>query len=237
MDVFLLIRLISAHLVTDFLVQSNRGERQRQKKGWGSLWLYIHGALAGLLVYLFSAIWSAVWLAIAVAFTHVLTDGLKSRTKESVLSFALDQAAHVAVILVCWTLITGDYTLIILAGRKFHDAHWWIIVFSYVVVIWPAGIAVGSVTGRWRNDGKGKEASSTGVDGAGLLIGRLERFLILTFILLNHFEAIGFLIAAKSVFRFSELHSHAEYIIIGTMLSFSISLVIGLIVQYLLAIV
>ncbi|MFO7902720.1 MAG: hypothetical protein R6U98_08675, partial [Pirellulaceae bacterium] len=49
------------------------------------------------------------------------------------------------------------------------------------------------------------EVGDVGTEGlfrAGLWIGRLERVLILTFFLLQRFEAIGFLIAAKSIFRF-----------------------------------
>ena len=59
--------------------------------------------------------------------------------------------------------------------------------------------------------------------------GELERFLVYVLILVNQFEAIGFLIAAKSILRFGELKEDrrdAEYVIIGTMWS----LVCGLLV-------
>ncbi|MFO7738926.1 MAG: hypothetical protein R6V46_10655, partial [Desulfatiglandaceae bacterium] len=53
------------------------------------------------------------------------------------------------------------------------------------------------------------------------------------FFLLQRFEAIGFLIAAKSIFRFGEVskperRKEAEYILIGTMLSFLIAIVTGI---------
>ncbi len=62
----------------------------------------------------------------------------------------------------------------------------------------------------------------------------IERVLILTFIILNQFEAIGFLIAAKSVFRFGEIKDSnqqktAEYILIGTLLSFSLAILVGIV--------
>jgi len=51
----------------------------------------------------------------------------------------------------------------------------------------------------------------------------------------GHWEAIGFLIAAKSVFRFGDLKESkerklTEYILIGTLLSFGIAMITGIIV-------
>ncbi len=61
----------------------------------------------------------------------------------------------------------------------------------------------------------------------------LERLLVFSFILLNQWEAIGFLLAAKSVFRFGDLTNAkdrqlTEYILIGTLLSFGIAIIISL---------
>ena len=68
---------------------------------------------------------------------------------------------------------------------------------------------------------------------AGQRIGYLERVLILTFVLLNQFSAIGFLIAAKSIFRFGDLTKHqdrklTEYVLLGTLTSVAMTLAIGL---------
>lgn len=65
----------------------------------------------------------------------------------------------------------------------------------------------------------------------------LERLLICCFILAGHFEAIGFLLAAKSIFRFGDLKEAqdrklTEYVLIGTLLSFGIAIATGLLVQY-----
>jgi hypothetical protein len=59
---------------------------------------------------------------------------------------------------------------------------------------------------------------------------------VFCFILTGHFEAIGFLLAAKSIFRFGDLKEAkdrklTEYVLIGTLLSFGIALLIGLLVQ------
>lgn len=72
---------------------------------------------------------------------------------------------------------------------------------------------------------------------AGKLIGITERFLILTFIFLKQFEAIGFLLAAKSILRYKNDDDNntikTEYLLIGTLLSFGLALAISQFVRYL----
>ncbi|MFZ0597577.1 MAG: DUF3307 domain-containing protein, partial [Flavobacterium sp.] len=53
------------------------------------------------------------------------------------------------------------------------------------------------------------------------------------------FEAIGFLLAAKSIFRFGDLKEAkdrklTEYVLIGTLISFGTAIIAALIVQALL---
>ena len=69
---------------------------------------------------------------------------------------------------------------------------------------------------------------------AGKYIGVLERVLVFIFIVVGHWEAVGFLITAKSVFRFGDLTASkerklTEYILIGTLISFGIAIVISLV--------
>lgn len=74
---------------------------------------------------------------------------------------------------------------------------------------------------------------------AGKWIGYLERILILTFILTSNIEGIGFLLAAKSVFRFGELNKTkdikiTEYVLIGTFASFTIAILLGFGIKWLM---
>ena len=75
---------------------------------------------------------------------------------------------------------------------------------------------------------------------AGKWIGMMERILIFTFILLNKLETIGFLLAAKSVFRFGDIkdtndQKKTEYIIIGTFMSFMIAILAGIVVKLIIS--
>lgn len=81
-----------------------------------------------------------------------------------------------------------------------------------------------------------------GLKDGGRIIGYLERLLIYVFILSGQFAGVGFLVAAKSIFRFGELkesenRKQAEYIIVGTFISFLLAIVISLAAQALLELV
>ena len=78
-----------------------------------------------------------------------------------------------------------------------------------------------------------------GFPEGGRIIGYLERAMIYLLILVDQPAGIGFLIAAKSIFRFGELREgtnrmEAEYILIGTLLSFLYGLVVSYLVVMLL---
>ena len=78
--------------------------------------------------------------------------------------------------------------------------------------------------------------SSISLNEAGKWIGIFERILVFTFVITGHFEGIGFLIAAKSILRFNDIKGNearkeAEYILIGTLMSFAMSIIVGLVVR------
>ena len=75
-------------------------------------------------------------------------------------------------------------------------------------------------------------ADDRGLPAAGKLIGRLERFLILLFVYSDTLTGVGFLLTAKSVFRFGdakddETHRRTEYYLIGSLASFTLAIVLG----------
>jgi len=77
------------------------------------------------------------------------------------------------------------------------------------------------------------DSNEESLNNAGKYIGMLERLFVFTFVVTGNWEAIGFLLAAKSVFRFGDLKKSkdrklTEYILIGTLLSFGIAIAIGI---------
>ncbi len=78
-----------------------------------------------------------------------------------------------------------------------------------------------------------KDQNEHGNFHSGALIGALERGLMLVFVVMSQYEAIGFLVAAKSILRFSQVSSEdekSEYVLAGTFLSLSFALGLGLLV-------
>lgn len=227
MEISLLIRLIIAHLLTDFVFQSDSWVKQKYKDGWHSRSLYVHGAVAGILAYLFSGLWSLIWIPVTIAATHIIIDGVKAKFDDNIKSFSLDQLAHFAVIFAIWIwIITPSLEdLAVLEQLFLPGIKIWVILTAYLIIIWPSSVLISKLTEKWRMDVNGDGS----LENAGRWIGRLERFLILTLVLLQKYEAIGLLVAAKSIFRFSKSRDVGEYVLIGTLISFTIAIIVGLI--------
>lgn len=233
----LLFRLLLSHFVMDFLLQKKSWVTQKYEKRWKSPWLYIHGIIAGIVSYLFAATWSAVWIIPLVGITHILGDGCKSRFRDTAWPFLWDQVVHVSVVLLTWTLLLNLASPSVPVTQSIHTK-FWALVLLYTIVIFPTGIFVQKSMESWQKDLE-KEGTLS-LQTAGLWIGRLERILIVTFLLFNHFEAIGFLIAAKAVFRFGDTRNgsnrkETEYFLLGTLTSFTIAIILGVVTQWLLA--
>lgn len=109
------------------------------------------------------------------------------------------------------------------------------LLLSYSMVIWPFSWIISSLMDRkWGDEVQAEEGK--GLKGAGKWIGRLERILILTFILVGQLQAVGYLIAAKAIFRFNQLQEdrdrkRTEYVMIGTFLSFTSTIVLGVLLR------
>lgn len=226
------IQLLLAHIVGDFLLQPNSWVENKEKKKHKSPYLYLHVFLHGILAWLFvgeQAFWS---YALVLAILHGIIDFLKLRfqTKKTKRNwFSIDQVLHL-VVLIGITFWYNDST-IDLSGM---ENRFWILATGLILLTKPTSIIIKNIISIWTPESKNKDKS---LQNAGNYIGILERLFIFCFILTNHFEAIGFLLAAKSIFRFGDLKEAkdrklTEYVLIGTLLSFGVALLIGLLAQY-----
>lgn len=227
MNYFLVVRLVSAHVVGDFLLQS-RGfcEGKKKLETWKG-WYYqsVHAFIQALMTYLFVGEWSCILLPAVVFVSHFVIDVIKSFSCRDTLSvFAIDQFSHLAVLgVIYYFILDGDLSLAAVSWQ-----HAWTILLAYVLVLQPASILIEIFNRRFDGSQDGKSL----IEG-GKNIGYLERILIVTFVLSGWMEGIGFLLAAKSVFRFGDLKNnkelkHTEYVLVGTLLSFTIAVLIGL---------
>src|SRR5690606_21609240 len=109
----------------------------------------------------------------------------------------------------------------------------WVYATSIVFITVVSGILIKELMHNWTKTLN--ESNEDSLINAGKYIGMLERMLVFIFVITGHWEGIGFLVAAKSVFRFGDLKESknrklTEYILIGTLLSFAIALFTGLLV-------
>ncbi|MGD2162910.1 MAG: DUF3307 domain-containing protein [Anaerolineales bacterium] len=228
--------LFTAHILADFLLQTDLDVRWKTRPRV----LLKHTLIVAVLSYLLLGILRAWPLILVLALSHALFDFIKTRyAQDRLLFFLIDQLAHLAVILATVLVLNSlnlqphPYSLGILLGRPYYIL---CALFSGITVtVKVGGFVVGyavrplleemELKAEQAGDDNIINPLERGFEEGGRIIGYLERALILLFVLVNQPQAVGFLIAAKSIFRFGELSDssrrmEAEYIIIGTLYSF-----------------
>lgn len=233
----LLLKLVLAHFLGDFVLQPDSWVADRKKRKLKSPWLYVHSLVHAALSYLFLADWGNIWLPLLIMSGHFLADLWKSGRPDSTRLFLTDQLFHLAFLSTLWMLFYGQ------AGSAFNGLlQLWgnekvlVCLAAALILIWPSAILIRKLTAFYQEQipvGEGDRVTD-GLKDAGKWIGIIERLLILVFILLHQYQVIGFLIAAKSVFRYGEIKNsqdrmRVEYLFIGTLVSFSLAIFAGLI--------
>lgn len=233
----LVLRLILAHLIADFLLQPNSWVKDKNEKGIRSFKLLLHilvvtGVSTILTIDFF------VWqIPVSIFVLHYLIDLLKIyfRTPKAndLLWFIADQFLHIISIIGVAMLIGGAANQWIEGlGELLSSKEVLVFALAYCFIIWPSMIIINLATQGWQTQINDEMGPS--LQNAGKWIGILERILVLTFVLAAQFQAIGFLIAAKSILRISVKTENSarilsEYVLIGTFISFTIAILVGLV--------
>lgn len=231
MDVILL-KLVLAHLLGDFFLQPGAWVIEKEKKKLKSVKLYLHILLHTVLIFLVFFSFEVWKIALLIGVLHGLIDMLKlvsqkERTKRT--WFFVDQGLHLLVVLACWYAFYQPSVHF----AAIQQPHLWLIGLGALFLTSPTAIFIKIIIAKWIPQEKGTGKITASLQDAGRFIGILERLLIYLFVCTNHFEAVGFLLAAKSIFRFGDLReAHdlklTEYVLIGTLLSFGIALLVSM---------
>lgn len=213
-------------MIADFFLQTQSCCDAKREKHWRSRHHYLHALVVFALSWVVTAQWGFWWCALVIGGLHLLIDIWKSYREEDVRWFLADQTLHILVLVgvaVWWCQ---------------HDA--WSIPFCIparnvaiavaAIICWrPANFFIKEMLEHCRVTMPAE--TKTADFRAGALIGDLERWLILAFVLMHHYEALGLLIAAKSIIRFGDAQTkESEYVLAGTLLSISIAVFSGLLV-------
>ncbi|MCY1661834.1 DUF3307 domain-containing protein [Chryseobacterium sp. SL1] len=228
------IQLILAHLFGDFILQPNSWVAEKESKKLKSRYLYLHVLIHTILSFIF--LWNTQlwWAAVLVGFSHFIIDAAKlsfqtAKSKKS--WFFIDQALHIAVIAGV-SFYFNEFNFDFLKNQETLK-----IIMAALFLTTPASIFIKILLSSWTPVPETQNNIQTeSLSSAGKYIGILERLLVFTFIVVNHWEGVGFMVAAKSVFRFSDLaqakqRKLTEYVLIGTLLSFGMAVLTGILIK------
>ena len=244
----ILIKLFLAHILTDFVFQPSTWVKKKIEEGCLGFHFILHSFLAGFLTYLLLAEWTSFAVPIGISVLHAIIDCAKIKIsknrsdEQKQVLFFVDQGFHLIVILIAWLyLIEGKDLVIPFLKMAFNDKKILSTIVAFIFVTIPAGIIIGQITEPFRTQLKSSDntESSDSLNKAGIYIGITERILILIFVIMNQFAAIGLLIAGKSILRVAKEgdidgRKKTEYILIGTLISFAAAIITGLLLKFII---
>jgi hypothetical protein len=233
------LQLILAHVIGDFVLQPEKWVLHKETHKHKSKFLYWH-----ILIHICTLIIALqfnfkYWLGILIiGISHLLIDIIKLHLKPHInnrVLFGLDQLAHLIVI----ALVVGLYQPFTFSLSVLFQPKILLFITAMICITKVSSIIMKTMISKWDLTEYTQEAS---LENAGAYIGMLERLFVFAFIITNHWEGVGFLIAAKSVFRFGDLSKAkdrklTEYILIGTLLSFGLAIAFGLCYTYILTLI
>ncbi len=228
------IQLIFAHVLGDFILQPDSWVAEKESKKMKSGYLYLHVLIHTVLSFIF--LWNIElwWIALIVGISHLMIDAskLSFQTIQNKKSwFFFDQALHILVIAGI-SFYSNEFNFEFLKDKNLLKT-----VLGAVFLTTPASVFIRILLSSWTPVPEtAGNLQTESLSSAGKYIGILERLLVFTFIMVNHWEGVGFMVAAKSVFRFSDLaqakqRKLTEYVLIGTLLSFGMAVLTGILIK------
>ena len=149
----ILFRLIIAHLLADFVFQTNRIASGKEK-GLRSSWFWIHMVIVGITTYVLLLEWRGWKTALTLVFLHGLIDWIKIKIKSTNVGvFVGDQLLHIASIFLVWCLF---YEVPVAWLEPFILALGYpenlLIVIGFLTVTWPMSYLIGGLTRSWQTE-------------------------------------------------------------------------------------
>ena len=226
MNSTLFLSLVLAHIIGDFYLQTDKCCEQKETKKLKSWFLYVHAIIIGLLSWIIVPSCNFGLWALLITISHFAIDAVKIHYPKGLWSFAVDQLLHLGILIAISTIYETAKELplqMIDCSGSFSIS---LLILAILLCMKPANILIKLVLEKYQ---VGESESCNNIKNAGALIGNLERILTIVFVLLGQFEAIGFIVAAKSILRFKDTDTaKTEYVLAGTFLSFGIAILCGL---------
>ncbi|MGD9558588.1 MAG: DUF3307 domain-containing protein [Mangrovibacterium sp.] len=231
-----------AHLLADFIFQPQAWSNGKCRRPFTSHHVW-HGLVVFACSWLLSFDLHYLFAALVLTVIHFFTDVLKSflviRSKVKGTNknyFFTDQFIHLffLVIIPVWYGQTQGIRFV--ADLPLQPIA---VITAFVFCSKPANIFIKNILTVFsiaiptqehpfvvKHEDQNTERS---LPNAGKLIGIMERLLTLALILVGQYGAVGLIIAAKSILRFKDTQMN-EYILVGTLLSFSFAVLPGILI-------
>lgn len=234
------ILLLLAHTLGDFYIQT---KKMAEKKEKSLKWVLIHcvcywGMM--LLVGLPIISWRILLGATVSAGLHLLIDvtkfiyissinekGKKTQTAERNIFF-IDQLLHGICLIgiAYWGVqsigwinergVISDFFEVV--GVSGVTASW--LMLALLIIHKPANIAIQKLLAIYKPESNIEDKKE--VNNAGRFIGTVERIIMLIFLSIGQYSAIGLVLTAKSIARYDKISKEkdfAEYYLLGTLIS------------------
>lgn len=237
------------HLLGDFYFQTNT---LAEKKKTSLKHTFLHSLIYSIIMFGFILLFAEmhkryIFFTFIIGISHFIVDGIKSiickkvnTEKYELLLFIVDQLIHMIILYIMnyWYVSNvGNLWNIGTINSQFNGHDILTVICAILICGKPSAIIVSLVFKKIpktisdaektnKEDSKDTEDKTKEKTRIGSWIGMLEREIILVLGLLGEYGAIGFVVAAKSVARHSQLDNEnfAEKYLIGTLLSTFIAL-------------
>jgi len=205
-----LLAMLGMHVLGDYYLQTDRLAQARQHQFSAVVLHSLLYSLAFLPLLLASHPSAFVVLAVSHALLDALKFLLQKGTNKTAILFMLDQLCHILLLVV----------VSILYHVTFFLPPSWVSVLRISVLLLcaakPVSVMFTELFGRFR------PMPGEGTEGAGKVIGYLERLILVILMVVGEYGVIGWIIAAKTFARSRQLadsQAFCEYFLVGTLLS------------------
>lgn len=238
--------LLLVHLLGDFYFQTQKmADRKKERFSWTVCHSLVYMLCSGILFFLFLPGMKLRYAALFVlshAFIDIVKYAVLRLFRAGNLSagnfmnsrnvFLIDQAAHLIMILgtAYWMCMSDSAELYRKGIGEFLNAFdlsgtillRWAVVL--VLIHKPANILIAGILSFYRpEDDEDLSSGKVRKDrNAGRMIGTLERVIMVLFIAIGQYSAVGLVLTAKSIARYDRIskdQQFAEYYLLGTLLS------------------
>ncbi|MGB4658174.1 MAG: DUF3307 domain-containing protein [Mobilitalea sp.] len=230
-----------AHILGDYYFQSEVLASQKKERIRKLIRHCIFYLAAFLVVILPVFTYEMLISVLIISLTHAAIDILKycymkywKKHPNSIYAerkmYLIDQAVHLLTLAIAAYIMARNgyqFNLVPVAEEFYRITGFellgnisWIVLV--LIIYKPANITIKRMLSMYKPEDKIEEKNGDNDNKAGGFIGFLERIIILFFLLIGQYAAIGLVLTAKSVARYDKISKDkkfAEYYLLGTLLS------------------